>query len=155
MLTFTFAMGCLSLIVGFCSLAATKRPNDEQAIREIDAAWSHALENRDLDKLMSNYSEDADFLSPDVPLIHGKEKIRERFAKRMALPGYSASFVPTKIVVSEAGDMAYEIGAFRATLNNEAGEPVVRAGKHLVTWGKSRGRWVVLAESLNFDAPQP
>src|SRR5580692_8848225 len=87
---------------------ADARQKDEQMIREIDAAWSEALHGKDLDKVMSNYAEDASFLPPDEPSVQGKGSIREWFAKRVALPGYSATFAPTTVVVSRSRDIAYE-----------------------------------------------
>lgn len=126
---------------------------DEQAIREIDAAWSQALQNKDLDKVMSNYTEDASFLPPDEPIVAGKAQIRAWFAKRMALPGYSATFAPTVIKVSRSQDIAYDLGTFRVTLSDESGRPALHLGKHLVTWEKRDGRWKVAAESINRDSP--
>ena len=139
--------------VCLCSVAVSgdSRFSDESAIRELDAIWSQALKNGNLDLAMSNYADDAIFLGPDAPLIEGKTKIRERFAARMATPGYSASFHPTRIVVSRCGNMAYEIGTFRVTIDDSTGKPKMRFGKHLVTWEKRDGRWTVVAESINYD----
>lgn len=124
---------------------------DERAIRELDAAWSQALQNKDLDKAMSNYAEDAVFLAPNSPLIEGKAKIRERFARRMASSGFSASFTPPRIVVSKSRDLAYEPGTFRVSVNDEHGQPTTSTGNHLVTWKKLAGKWKVTAESINYD----
>jgi uncharacterized protein (TIGR02246 family) len=124
---------------------------DEQAIRLLDEAWSRALETKDLEGAMSNYADDAVFLAPGAPLIQGKEKIRGRFAERLALPGYSASFVPTRIVVATSRDMAYELGTYRASFTGEDGGVREVFGKHLVVWEKRAGRWQVTAESINPD----
>jgi ketosteroid isomerase-like protein len=150
--TLTNAITFISLAIAFCSLASAKQQKEEQTIREIDAAWSQSLQKKDLDKVMSNYAEDAKFLPPDEPIVYGRENIRAWFTKRVALPGYSATFAPNTIVVSHSGDMAYEIGTFRVTINNESGEPVVYVGKHLVTWEKRNGHWEVSAESINRDS---
>ena len=141
---------CFTMAMGFCSQVAA-RQKDVEIIREIDAAWSEALKNKDLDKVMTNYAEDASFLPPDEPIVRGQGKIREWFAKRIALPGYSASFVPNTIVVSRSKDMAYELGTFRVAVNDQAGKPVVHSGKHLVAWQKHGAEWKVVAESVNRD----
>jgi uncharacterized protein (TIGR02246 family) len=143
----------LALALGFPLYADAGQPNDEQTIREIDAVWSQALSNRDLEKVMSNYAEDASFLPPDEPIVYGRARIREWFAKRVALPGYSATFAPTMVVVSRSGDMAYEIGTFRVSVNDESGNRITSTGKHLVTWQKREGQWKVAAESINRDSP--
>lgn len=126
---------------------------DEQTIREIDAAWARALGRKDLDRVMSNYAEDASFLPPDEPIVVGRERIREWFAKRVTLPGYSATFAPTTVRVAGSRDIAYELGTFRVSLEDPAGKPVIHIGKHLVTWEKRGGRWQVTAESINRDSP--
>lgn len=142
-----------SLAVAFCPLASAWQQNDEQIIRETDAAWSQALHDKDLDKVMSNYAEDASLLPPDEPIVQGRGNIREWFIKRMALPGHSATFSPTTVVVSKSRDIAYELGTFRVTINDESGKTVLHLGKHLVTWQKRSGHWKVVAESINRDSP--
>jgi ketosteroid isomerase-like protein len=143
----------VSLAIAFCPLASAWQQKDEQMIRGIDAAWSQALQGKDLDKVMSNYAEEASFLPPDEPIVQGRGNIREWFAKRMALPGYSATFSPTTVVVSKSRDIAYELGTFQVTINDESGKPVLHLGKHLVTWQKRSGHWKVVAESINRDSP--
>ena len=146
----------ITAVVSFAlafSPSADARQKDEQLIRETDAAWSQALHGKDLDKVMSNYAEDASFLPPDEPIVQGKGSIREWFAKRVALPGYSATFAPTTVVVSRSRDIAYELGTFRVTINDESGKPVIHLGKHLVAWQKRNGHWKVVAESINRDSP--
>lgn len=130
-----------------------ERTQDEQTIREIDATWSQALHEKDLDKVISQYAKDASFLPPDEPIIVGHENIRAWFARRIATPGYSATFAPTRIVVAKSGEIAYEVGTFRVTVNDGAERPVAYSGKHLLTWEKRGGVWKVTAESINRDSP--
>jgi ketosteroid isomerase-like protein len=149
---FVTTMMCLAMAVGFYFQSSAKQPEVEEVIREIDAAWSEALKNKDLDQVMTNYAEDASFLPPDEPIVRGQGKIRQWFEKRIALPGYSASFAPTTIVTSQSSDMAYELGTFRVTVDDATGKPVVYSGKHLVAWRKLGGHWKVVAESINRDS---
>ncbi len=150
----TNAIACLVSVISLCSLVAHRQPWDEHAIRQIDAAWSQALQHKDLDKVISNYAEDAKFLPPDEPILRGQARIRGWFAKRIAKPGYSATFAPTTIVVVKSGDIGYELGTFRVTLDDESGKPVEYTGKHLVIWEKRGGYWKVTAESINRASPR-
>ena len=145
-------IACVGLMVSMNSMAASGQQRDEQTIREIDAAWSQALQQKDLAKVMSNYAEDASFLPPDEPIVRGVGNIREWFAKRIAPPGYRAAFAPTTIVIAKSGDLAYELGTFRVTIDDESGKPIEYVGKHLVTWEKRGGHWKVAAESINRDS---
>jgi ketosteroid isomerase-like protein len=148
------AILCACLAVGLCSTVTAGQYIDEQVIREIDSAWSQALRGKDLEKVIANYAENTSLLPPDEPIVHGRAGIQAWFAKRMTLPGYSATFAPTTIAVSKSADIAYEIGTFMATVDNESGRPVAYSGKHLVVWARVRGQWRVIAESINRDAPK-
>ena len=144
LLQVTAALGALVAVLGSAD-------DDERQIRLLDEAWSRALESKDLEAAMSNYAEDAVFLAPGAPIIEGKEQIRARFADRMSMPNYSASFVATRIVVTLSRDMAYELGRFRASFDDDKGRTRDVIGKHLVVWQKRGGRWQVTAESISPD----
>lgn len=146
---------CGLVAVGACRTPAAGSVSivdDEALIRRIDSVWSSALHAKDLDAVMTNYAEDAAFLAPGQPLLQGRPAIRAWFERTTAIPGYSATFEPTVIVVARAGDMAYEIGRYRVTFRGEDGAPQTRVGKHLVTWVKQGDRWLVSAESISGDS---
>ncbi len=151
------ALSCL--VVPTMNAAAADKADtasDEKEIRRIDAAWSSDLQAKNLDAVMENYADDAAFLVPNQPIIVGKQAIRDWFQARIDTPGYNATFAPTKIVVSSAGDMAYELGTFAASAQTADGKTVRSVGKHLVTWQKRDGRWRVTAEAISTDsAPAP
>ncbi|HSY63892.1 MAG TPA: nuclear transport factor 2 family protein [Terriglobales bacterium] len=69
----------------------------------------------------------------------------------MALPGFSLSFAPSKIVIAKADDMAYEIGTYHLTLNDAQGKPAASVGKYVVNWQKRGGKWKVVADIFNDD----
>ena len=124
---------------------------DEQAIRALDAAWSQAAGAKDLDKTVSFYADDASMLPANAPIANGKDAIRAAWSQLMALPGFSLSFAPSKIVIAKAGDMAYEIGTYHLTLNDAQGKPAASVGKYVVNWQKRGGQWKVVADIFNDD----
>lgn len=145
--------GSATPVLAQASASAPDATSAEAArIRAIDSTWSAALQARDLEAVMSNYAEGAAFLAPGQPLLEGRDAIRAWFEKQLAVPGYSATFAPTRIVVASSGDMAWEIGAYRVTYRGGDGSLVSRVGKHLVTWGREGGRWRVTAESISGDS---
>ena len=144
---------CVGMLAGVSPMAfAAQESGDAAQIRQIDTRWSADLEAKDLDGIMTVYADDAVFLVPNQPIMSGKEEIRAWFKARFETPGYHASFRPTRIEVSSAADMAYEIGAFRAQVQRADGATVETVGKHLVTWEKRAGTWLVTAESISGDA---
>jgi uncharacterized protein (TIGR02246 family) len=124
---------------------------DEQAIRALDVAWSHAAEVKDLDKTVSFYADDASILPPNMPIATGKDAIRAVWSQFLSAPGFSITFAPSKIVVSKSGDMAYEIGVFQSTANDAQGKPAASVGKFVVNWQKRAGQWKVVADIFNDD----
>jgi ketosteroid isomerase-like protein len=134
------------------SLALAKDTSgDEQAIRDLDVAWSHAAGVKDLDKTVSFYADDASMLPSNAPIANGKDAIRGVWSPLMSMPGFSISFAPTKIVVSKSRDMAYEIGTFQFTVNDPQGKPATSVGKYVVNWQKRAGQWKVVADIFNND----
>ena len=111
----------LLAFLGSNPVLAKNASGDEQAIRALDSAWSQAAGTKDLDKTVSFYADDASMLPSNAPIANGKDAIRAAWSQFMAMPGFSISFAPTKIVLSKSGDMAYEIGTFQLTLNDAQG----------------------------------
>ncbi len=139
--------------------AAVARPNqragnhtsDEAMIRRIDALWSQAADDKDLDGAVHPYAEDASMLPFGAPIATGTDAIRKTWAALMAKPGFSLTFVPTKVVIASAGDMAWEIGTFDLKLNDAQGNLMDIPGKYVVTWRKDDGTWKVAADIFNTD----
>ncbi len=69
---------------------------DEQAIRKLDAEWSAAAQNKDVEKSVSFYAEDGVMLPGNAPKAAGKAQIRDLWSHMVASPGFGVSFGPTK-----------------------------------------------------------
>jgi ketosteroid isomerase-like protein len=130
----------------------TAGSNDEATIRKLDEDWDGAAQNKDLDKTVSFYAEDASMFPFNAPLASGKEQIGQVWTKLMAMPGYWISFTPSQIHVAEARDMAYEIGAFELKANDAQGKLTSTPGKFVVVWKKQpSGEWKAVADIFNTD----
>jgi ketosteroid isomerase-like protein len=133
------------------NLQSGYRLNDEGQIRWIDGSWSKAAHDKDLDGAVRPYADDASMLPFGAPIATGTDAIRKTWAALMAKPGYSLTFVPTKIEVASAGDMAWEIGTFELRVNDAQGQPMEIPGKYVVTWRKTGATWKVAADIFNTD----
>jgi ketosteroid isomerase-like protein len=145
-----FAGGVGSLVAR-PNLYSSNRSNDEALIRRIDAVWSNAAEDKDLDGAVHPYAADASMLPFGAPIATGTDAIRKTWAALMAKPGYSLTFAPTKIEVASAGDMAWEIGTFELRVNDAQGQAMEIPGKYVVTWRKVGPTWKVAADIFNTD----
>jgi ketosteroid isomerase-like protein len=145
-----WAQGTTSFaMVGITAVAGT---TDEQAIRDMDAEWSRAAENKDATKFASFYSETGSAMPFNAPIATGRAKAQELWAQLMAKPGFSLRFAPTQVEVAKSKDMAYDIGTFELKLNDAQGSPMTIPGKYVVIWKKQKGGdWKAEADIFNTD----
>ena len=133
-------------------IAQTSPGSDEDAIRKAAAEWSQSANLSSIDKWLTFYAEDASVLPFNAPLVKGKDNIRQYWAQLFSKPGWHLSFAPTKIEVSRAGDIAYEIGTAELTLNDADGHPTKTPGKYVIAWRKdSNQQWKAVADIFNTD----
>ena len=133
-------------------IAQTSPGSDEDAIRKAAAEWSQSANLSSIDKWLTFYAEDASVLPFNAPLVKGKDNIRQYWAQLFSKPGWHLSFAPTKIEISKAGDIAYEIGTAELTLNDADGHPTTTQGKYVVAWRKdSNQQWKAVADIFNTD----
>ncbi len=143
--------GAVGAVVARPKFYSGNRSNDEALIRRIDALWSKAAQDKDLEGAVYPYAGDASMLPFGAPIATGSDAIRKTWAALMAKPGYSLTFVPTKINVASSGDMAWEIGTFALTVNDAQGQPMEIPGKYVVAWRKVGPTWKVAADIFNTD----
>lgn len=128
------------------------RAQDERAIREADAATLKAAQSNDVDGAVANYADDADWLPPNAPIVHGKTAIRAGWAKLIGNPGFTIDWQINKLEVGRAGDLAYTIYTYQMTLDGANGKPVTDQGKDMAAWKKqSDGAWKMVADTFNSD----
>lgn len=143
--------GSVTVAVANSTTSPTDRSGDEATIRKIDAAWSHATETKDLDGTVAPYTADGSVLPFNAPIATGTVAIRQVWSSLMSKPGFHLTFVPTKIEVGGAGDIAWEVGTFELKLNDAQGNPMTILGKYVVAWKKDRGTWKAAADIFNTD----
>lgn len=142
----------LFFLITCCVSLLAQSNKEEQAIRELDKAWSQAAHDKDLDKTVSYYADDASVLPFSAPIATGKDQIRQLWQHLQSAPGYALTFTPNKIDVSKSHDMAYDIGTFELKMNDAQGNPTTAVGKYVVAWKKSaQGQWKVEADIFNTD----
>jgi len=150
-----FLCGCIALLsLTFAGTASAKDPKIEQALRDLDAQWSNAASAKDVDKVVSFYSDDAIVLPANAPIATTKAAIRNLWSGLLTSPGVNMNWKTTKVEVSKSGDMAYASGTYELTMNDPSGKPVNDRGKYLVVWEKQTdGKWKCGADIWNSDLP--
>jgi uncharacterized protein (TIGR02246 family) len=129
---------------------------DERAIREIEADARNAAAEKDLERYVSSYADDASLFWPGTPMITGKVAIREFLKAFLAMPGFSLTFQTAKVEVSRCGDLAYSYGTNTVILTDPEGNLVNDRGKYLAVYRKQPdGIWKCVADIGNSDLPAP
>ena len=148
----------LTLTLAACScLGCQKEPidtraQDERAIRAADTATLKAAQANDVSGAVANYADDADWLPPNSPIVHGKTAIRAGWAKLIGNPGFTIDWQINKVEVARSGDLAYTIYTYQMALNGTNGKPITDQGKDMAVWKKKAdGTWQMAADSFNSD----
>lgn len=113
--------------------------------------WMQAIRNRDLEAILDIYADDATYMPPGKPAYSGKQALRDIWASYLQREDFVANYYPT-IHVSDAGDMAYDIGRYRITMKKE-GSPVAFEGKYVVVWRLIGQRWKAVVDIDNDSGP--
>ena len=139
------------------AIISTAAPSDtggiETALRRLDAEWSAAAGAKDLDKLVSYYSDDAVVLPPNKPAATTAAAIRSSWKEDLDSM-VSGSWKATRVEVAKSGDMAYVSGTYEWTAKTPDGEQTKDHGKYLEVWEKQPdGSWKCGADCWNSDLP--
>lgn len=147
------AIGLSVILIVTVALAQQKSGSrDERAIRDAATAWAKAASDKDLDKTVSFYADDAHMYPFNAPMTATKEDIRKVWTDLLSTPGGSLSVSTSKVEVAKSGDIAYETGTFELSQNDAQGQPAKTPGKYVVVWKKQAGgQWKAVADIFNTD----
>jgi len=120
---------------------------DEQAIRDLMDTWLRATSAGDLQTVLTLMSDDAVFLVPGQPPMHGKRAFAEAFQSMHPVVRIEATHENRKIQVH--GDIAWCWSYVSVTITpRHGGQPSCRSGHTLSILRKeSAGNWVVIRDA--------
>jgi uncharacterized protein (TIGR02246 family) len=151
-ITGVIAAAALGLLL-LSSAEAADLAAEETAIRNLDAEWLEAVQAGDAAGAAAFYAEDGLIMPTGSPAAEGREAVAAVWQSLMDLPDFDIDFAPTRIVIAESADVAWEVGFYALSFTGDSG-PVADRGKYVVTWQKVDGRWLVGADIFNSDGPQ-
>jgi uncharacterized protein (TIGR02246 family) len=151
--------GYVSLVTALIALTACthKAPDtaaDEAALKAVPGAWMDAYNAGDADSVANLYAEDAVLMPPGVPAITGRAAIKEFIASD--IPQSKAAGLAFKVDeptgVGISGDLGWASGTDSVT--NASGE-TIDSGKYLAVYRRIDGKWKLIRDTWNSDAPPP
>ncbi len=110
---------------------------------ERDVRWSAAAaEGRDLDHVLSFWTDDAIVIPPGMPAVVGKAALRKYVEGSMQIPGFRISWNSKEVTFSPDGNLAYMFSANAVTMNGQDGKPFTIDGRAVTIWRREAdGEW--------------
>ncbi|HEX3396827.1 MAG TPA: DUF4440 domain-containing protein [Steroidobacteraceae bacterium] len=147
------------ILLALCAAGCAPAPFDAAAesgkLSQRDADWSSlSFEGKDIEKIVSYWSDDAHVLEPGLPPIEGKTAIRAFVTDSLKIPGFKIHWVSEKPVFSPDGKMAYMLSAVETTAPSANGSLQSTHGRSVTVWRRDGdGIWRCVVDIAN-DAPQ-
>jgi ketosteroid isomerase-like protein len=149
----------VSPILGACLLLGCA-PSPFDAVAEStkllarDAEWATAAsDGKDVDKIVSFWSEDAIVIPPGQPVVEGKAAIRTFVTSSLQIPGFRIHWVSDKVRFSPDGKLAYVTATNEMTVAGPSGTPMTIHGRGITVWRlEPDGQWRCVVDIWN-DPP--
>ena len=117
--------------------------SERERLLERDAEWSAlASEGRDVEAILSFWTDDAVVFVPGLPPVSGKDALREYVLNSLNIPGFNISWKSTNVHVSADGSLAYMFGQNKVTMSGPDGAPFTSEGRAVTIWRfEADGEW--------------
>lgn len=146
----------LALIgTGACTRPTFDAATEQQKLLRRDAEWADtAAAGKDLEKIVSYWSDDALVIEPGQPVYEGKAAIRAYVAASLQIPGFQIHWVSERPVFSPDGRMAYMRGVDEITAPGANGALVTLHMRGITVWRRTvDGEWFCVADIGNEPPP--
>jgi ketosteroid isomerase-like protein len=138
-----------------CAAKTTFDPAAESArLQRRDAEWADlAFAGKNVDSVVSYWSDDAVVLEPGQPAVEGKAAIRTFVAESFKTPGFKIHWVSEKPTFSPDGRLAYMRGIDEMTVPGPQGKPITLHLRGYSIWRlEPDGQWRCVVDIAN-EAP--
>lgn len=145
-----------AMIVGLGALAAgcATAPRGEPArdsLLRADREWAAvAGEGKDVERIVSFWSDDATVVPAGAPAIHGKAALRAFVQQSLAIPGFHIAWHADEASVSADGTLGYTTGTNAMTVPGADGKLVTLTGRAVTVWRRAPGgEWKCVVDTWN------
>ena len=142
------------LIAAGCSEPAFDGTAEAAKLSQRDADWAKvSLEGKDVEKIVSYWSDDARVIESGQPAYSGKAAIRAFVTASLKTPGFKIHWVSEKPVLSPDAKMAYMHSDVEVTAPGANGALVTTHGRSVTVWRRDgAGEWLCVVDISN-DPP--
>lgn len=141
-----------ALVVGlltFLAVTLAGSPDKTAALKQADQDWAKSAQSRNVEQFMSFIGDDAYMCDLSGRWMHGKDKIKEDWAKALADPSFKLNWTVESADVSKSGDLGYTRGSFEGSQGNDK-----FSGSYTTVWKKDKdGKWRVAVDIASATPP--
>jgi ketosteroid isomerase-like protein len=121
---------------------------ERERLLERDAEWAAlASEGRDIDRMLSYWTDDAVVLPPGFAPVIGKVALRDYVENCLRIPGFKITWKSTDVKFSPDLNLAYMFGGNTVTIN---GPDVMTKGRAVTIWRRGPdGIWQCAVDIWN------
>lgn len=142
------ALGLLALASG--GAAATDAPTPEETFKAASATWAASYNAGNAAGIEALYADDAVVMPPNATAVAhaGLHDFLTRDMANSKAAGITLGIASGK--TGRAGDLAWHDGTY--TITDKTGK-TVGTGKYVEIWQRSAGKWAMVRDIWNDDAP--
>jgi ketosteroid isomerase-like protein len=120
---------------------------------ERDAEWAAAAsEGRDIERILSYWTEDAVVLPPGLPAVIGKAALRQYVLATLQIPGFQITWSSTEVTFSPDRNLAYMFSQNTVSMNGPDGMPATTKGRAVTIWRREPdGEWRCVVDIWNAE----
>jgi ketosteroid isomerase-like protein len=128
--------------------------SEKTRLLQRDAEWAAAAaEGRDVEFILSFWTDDAVVIPPGLPTIIGQAALRQYVEGSMQIPGFRITWTSTDVSFSPDGQLAYMLSRNAVTMNAPDGTPATAEGRAVTIWRReSDGEWRCAVDIWNAEA---
>jgi len=128
-------VAALALAVVSCSQRGFDPTTETEKLLRRDAKWAElATAGKDIENVVSYWSDDAVVIFPGQPVLEGKAAIRAYVTASFNTPGFKIHWMSQKPVFSPDGKFAYMRGTDDLTLPGPNGETMTMHLRGISVW---------------------
>jgi ketosteroid isomerase-like protein len=144
----------LAICASGCAPSSFDVAAESAKVAQRDADWSKvSFDGKDIESIVSYWSDDAHLLQPGLPPIEGKAAIRAFVTASLKIPGFKIHWLSDKPVFSPDGKMAYLMSSVETTAPGANGALEITHGRSVTIWTPGAdGQWRCTVDIAN-DAP--
>lgn len=150
-------LGCLwpvlavLILASGCARTSFDAAAESQKLLQRDAEWADAATaGKDLDKIVSYWSDDALVIEPGQPVYEGKAAIRAYVDASLHTPSFRIHWKSEKPVFSPDGKMAWMRGEDEMTVPGSDGKPMTLHMRGISVWRRDPdGVWRCVVDIAN------